>query len=392
MAILKSVVDVNNGNTGWTKSDVLDALETVFANLGWNNGTAASGVPHVIKAPGFTGSQYSTSTTGQWANTTNLAVDNFRHCGGDVAPNGGAKNRYFIVSNNGTSAYRMVEEFRINGNTSVELNGADQIANVRHGISTGDVLHYAAGIASPDAAKVIGGLSADTIYYAIKVDDDNFKVAANATDAGNGTAINITAATTTGYYFRRQDSAALDNITITCKLSDTLNFITSGASGAGGTFNIVYNSDSYDAAKLLSKFDNNWQTDLTGNASDGSTDTVWNTQGYRQTENEVLDPLRAPDDGAGTATGDQGIIKYIYANSTNASMKGEIVVEPWVFTNGSNFNPYWKYTVPASGGRSELKLRVYRGNRWYDSAYIVAITINSIGSGWTNDAVFTIPG
>ena len=73
-------------------------------------------------------------------------------------------------------------------------------------------------------------------------------------------------------------------------------------------------------------------------------------------------------------------------------MKGEIVVEPWVFNNGSNFNPYWKYTVPASGSRSELKLRVYRGNRWYDSAYIVAITINSIGSGWTDDAVFTIPG
>ena len=398
MAILKSVVDVNNGNTGWTKSDVLDALETVFANLGWNNGTAATGVPCVIKAPGWSNGNSSADlnkyrdTTLQWTNQGSNAIDYFQNCGGPVAPNGGSKNRYFIVSNNGTSAYRMVEEFRINGNTSVELNGADQIANVRHGISTGDVLHYAAGIASPDAAKVIGGLSADTIYYAIKVDDDNFKVAANATDAGNGVAINITAATTTGYYFRRQDSAALDNITITCKLSDTLNFITSGASGAGGTFNIVYNSDSYDAAKLLSKFDNNWQTDLFGNGSDGSTDTVWNTQGYRQTENEVLDPLRAPGDGAGTAIGDQGIIKYIYANSTNASMKGEIVVEPWVFTNGSNFNPYWKYTVPASGGRSELKLRVYRGNRWYDSAYIVAITINSIGSGWTDDAVFTIPG
>ena len=49
MAILKSVVDVNNGNTGWDKSDVLDALETVFANLGWNNGSAATGVPCVIK-------------------------------------------------------------------------------------------------------------------------------------------------------------------------------------------------------------------------------------------------------------------------------------------------------------------------------------------------------
>ena len=398
MAILKSVVDVNNGNTGWTKTDVLDALETVFANLGWNNGTAATGVPVVVKAPGWSGGNNSSDvnkyrdTVTQWANQTSNSISYFQNCGGPSAPNGGSKNRYFIVSNNGTSAYRMVEEFRINGNTSVELNGADQIANVRHGISTGDALHYAAGIASPDAAKVIGGLSADTIYYAIKVDDDNFKVAANATDAGNGTAIDITAASTTGYYFRRQDTSALDNITITCKLSDTLNFITSGASGAGGTFNLVYNSDSYDAAKLLTKYDANWQAAPTGNASDGSVDTVWNTHAYRQSENEVLDPLRAPDDGAGTATGDQGIIKYIYANSTNASMKGEIVVEPWVFQNGSNFNPYWKYTVPASGSRSELKLRVYRGNRWYDSAYIVAITINSIGSGWTDDAVFTIPG
>ena len=223
MAILKSVVDVNNGNTGWDKSDVLDALETVFANLGWNNGTAASGVPCVIKAPGWSGGNSSTdlnkysNTQSQWYNTSNISTDNFQHCGGPVAPNGGSKNRYFIVSNNGTSAYRMVEEFRINGSTSVELNGADQIGWFRHGLSTGDAIHYAAGIASPDAAKVIGGLSADTIYYAIKVDDNNFKVAANATDAGNGTAIDITAASTTGYYFRRQDTSALDNITITCK-------------------------------------------------------------------------------------------------------------------------------------------------------------------------------
>ena len=72
MAILKSVVDVNNGNTGWTKTDVLDALETVFANLGWNNGTAATGVPCVIKAPGWSGGNSSADlnkyrdTTLQW--------------------------------------------------------------------------------------------------------------------------------------------------------------------------------------------------------------------------------------------------------------------------------------------------------------------------------------
>ena len=52
MAILRSVVDVNNGNAGWTKSDVLDALETVFANLGWHGGSASSGVPQAVLSPG----------------------------------------------------------------------------------------------------------------------------------------------------------------------------------------------------------------------------------------------------------------------------------------------------------------------------------------------------
>ena len=393
MAILKSVVDVNNGNTGWDKSDVLDALETVFANLGWNNGTAATGVPVVVKAPGFEfdQSQYAT-TEFQW-NTTAGSVSNFEHCGGAPISNSPWKNRYFIVKNNGTSAYRMLEEWRIDGNASVELNGADQIANIRHGLSTGDAIHYAAGVSSPDAAKVIGGLSADTIYYAIKVDDDNFKVAANATDAGNGTAIDITAATTTGYYFQRVDDAAWDNYTINVKYGDKLNFDSSGATGAGGTFNLLDGADSYDVAKLLTKYTSNWQSDPQNNASDGSTVTIWDTQGYRQTEDEVLRPNRWAGEGAGTSTGDYGIVKYIYANSTNASMKGEIVVEPFFSSNGSgNFSPYWKYTVPASGGRSELKLRVYRGNQWYHYGEIVSISIHSIGSGWTDDAVFTIPG
>ena len=393
MAILKSVVDVNNGNTGWTKSDVLDALETVFANLGWNNGTAASGVPCVIYPPNST--TYS-STEGQYREIGSGRNSAFQDCGGAAVTPAAWKSRYFIVNNNGTTAYRMLEEFRIDGANDVGTNGADQIEETRHGISTGDALHYAAGVSSPDATKVISGLSADTIYYAIKVDDNNFKVAANATDAGNGTAINITAATTTGYYFQRVDDAAWDNYTITMKYGDKINFDSSGATGAGGTFNIVYNSDSYDAAKLLEEVEGNngnYQTVPTNNASDGSVVTSWDTQGYRQTEDEALRPLRWQGEGAGTSVGDHGIVKYIYANSTNASMKGEIVVEPFISTNGTaGFNPYWKYTVPASGGRSELKLRVYRGNQWYDSAYITAITINSLGSGWTEDEVFTIPG
>ena len=85
MAILKSVVDVNNGNTGWTKTDVVDALETVFANLGWNNGTAASGVPVTIKAPGYTIGAVANGTEYQWNNGANNRVGNFEHCGGPVS-------------------------------------------------------------------------------------------------------------------------------------------------------------------------------------------------------------------------------------------------------------------------------------------------------------------
>ncbi len=388
MAILKSVVDVNNGNTGWTKSDVLDALETVFANLGWNNGTAATGVPVFIKAPGWTNGSYQYGYD-QWSETGAGRVANFEKCGGPAVSSVARKERYFVVNNNGTSAYRILEEWRINGSSDVESNGADQIENVRHGLSTGDALHYAAGVSSPDAAKVIGGLSADTIYYAIKVDDDNFKVAANATDAGNGTAIDITAASTTGYYFQRADDAAWDNYTINVKLGDRLNFDSSGASGAGGTFNILYNSDSYDAAKLLTNYAPNFSSAPTGQ---GTATTYWNTQGYRQTEDEALRAQRWIGEGAGTSLDDTGIVKYVYANSTNATMKGEIVLEPFVFQSSSNYSPYWKYTVPADGGRSELKLRVYRGNQWYHQGYITNITIHSIGSGWTDESVFTIPG
>ena len=388
MAILKSVVDVNNGNTGWTKTDVVDALETVFANLGWNNGTAASGVPCMVKAPGWTNTEYTEGTENQWINGGNVHINNWEHAGGSAPSTQTYKNRYFIVSNNGTSAYRMLEEWRING-TTVD-DAADTVYMLRHGIQTGDALHYAAGVTSPDANLVIGGLSVDTIYYAIRVDDNNFKVAANATDAGNGTAIDISPATTTGYYFQRADDAAYDNYTINLKYGDVINFDSTGASGAGGTFNLIYNNDSYDAANLLAKYDVNWQADPTGQ---GTTTTVWNTRGYRQTEDAVLRPNRWVGEGVGTSTGDEGIVKYIYANDTNASMKGEIVLEPFISNNGtSRYNPYWKYTVPADGGRSELKLRIYRGNQWYHQPYIVGVTINSIGSGWTDGASFTIPG
>lgn len=388
MAILKSIVDVNNGNTGWTKSDVLDSLETVFANLGWNNGTAATGVPCIVKAPD---GAYAYSTGYQWREGYTNRVSGFEHCGGPTPASTAWKTRYFNLSNNSTTSYRVLEEWRINGSSASTIDSANNtITESRHGLITGDAVRYAAGVTSGDSAKTISGLTVDTVYYVIRTDDNVFKLATTSTNATNGVAINISPATSTGYYLERNSNAAYDNYTIRVKRGDEIKLNSSGASGAGGALYLLRNSDSYNATKLLTRGDTSYSTDPTGQ---GTTDIEWNTAAYRQTEDEALDPLRHIGAGPGTSLDDEGIVKYTYANDTNASMKGEIVIEPFISTkNGGVKNPYWKYTVPASGSRSELKLRVYRGNQVWTSAYIVNIEIVSVGSGWSGEDVFTIPG
>lgn len=388
MAILKSIVDVNNGNTGWTKSDVLDALETVFANLGWNNGTAATGVPCIVRAPD---GAYSSETGTQYTTGGNSRISGFEHCGGVFPPNAQYKTRYFNLSNNSTTSYRVLEEWRINGSSASTIDSTNNtITEPRHGLITGDAVRYATGVTSGDNAKTINGLTVNTVYYAIRMDDDVFKLATTSTNATNGVAINISPATSTGYYLQRNSDAAYDNYTIRLKLGDEIILDSSGASGAGGALYLLRNSNSYDSEKVLERYDSSWQDEPSGQG----TDTLgWDTQGYRQTSAEALNPLRYIGQGAGTSVGDEGIEKYTYANDTNASMKGEIVLEPFISNRtAGRYNSFWDYTVPASGSRSELKLRIFRGNQWYYNPFIVAIEVRSIGSGWSNEDVFTIPG
>ena len=60
---------------------------------------------------------------------------------------------------------------------------------------------------------------------------------------------------------------------------------------------------------------------------------------------------------------------------------------------GDDF-PFWDYTVPASGGRSALKVRVYRYIQSSTSyvGYISNVKILTKGTGWSGNDVFTIPG
>ena len=393
MAILKQTVHVKSqGATGWDQNDVLDALETVFTNLGMHGGSTLSGVPHLVRAPGNS----SSSTTDQAYRQYN--VPNFAHCGGhrithyndsSQGGSGDAITRYFYVSNPGNSntAYRIIEEFRF---LYTDVDGStDTISKERHGLSNGDLITYAVG-QSADANKNIG-LTIDQDYYVVNATIDTFQVS----DTSGGTPKNLTQASQSGFYFRRKDTAAYDNPTITVKQHDTIYFI-KNISGISGTFNLVRDSVAYDSNKLLeAEYLDSYQTSPTNMGDDSST-TQWDTQGYPQTETEALFPDRGTGEGTGTNLDDYGIVKYIYANSdssTNPNMKGEIILEPWADYN-SSYSPYWKYTVPASGSRSELKLRVYRysGGSYSYRGDISNITIHSIGSGWTTNSSFTIPG
>ena len=397
MAITKTVVDVNNGQYGapaggnnpWTKSDVLDALETAFATVAMNGGGQINGVPVMVQSPvSFSHHQTENALKGN-------SIADFGKCGGVGPATIANKVRYFRVSNSngGTSAYRMLEEFRFNRNNV--NTSTNEITIVRHGLSTNDEVTYAAGVTSPDTDYVIGGLSANQHYFVIKVDDDKIKLS----QTSGGSEVNLTSQPNySGYYLQHKDSSAYDNFTINVLMGDQLNFDSSGASGAGGTFNLIRNHNSYDASKLLSG-ETFVQSTPSGNGSDGTTSTDWYTYGYQITESEPLYPDRGIEE-TGTDLDDYnrdsyGITKYIYVNSVNPDMKGEIVVLPSLInqtTNHTNtYKPYWKYTVPSSGGRSELKLRVYR-DLSTSNATVSGITIHSIGSGWSDNEVFEIPG
>ena len=407
MAILKSVVDVNNGNTGWTYSDVMDALETVFANLGFHGGSASSGVPQSLVSPGGTrtGSVYSGSFRDGYSGYAS-EHESWRSCGGGHYATTIKTHKYTITAT-GTTAYRWL---RIVSSQSPYYWYSDthpdypnQIRIDGHGFTQGQAIVFAAG--GDNESYGVEGLTLDTTYYVIVVDGNFFKLAANATDAANGTNVtlsnggyysssnNSAAKSNIVYGFRDIDDASFDNRTITIGMGDILDLYLDPASTTGtGNFHFCYDTDDYDANKYvvnnLAGQNTSYSSSPTGTGTDsGSVD--WDTWGYIQTHTAATRPLFHPTDTQETGR------RYIYANDTNSGMKGSIVIEPRSTTRGYNpVRPFWDYEVPASGGRSALNIRVRRYQE-SNAAYrgkIAGMEILSQGSGWTNNEVFTIPG
>tara|TARA_B100000945_G_scaffold320853_1_gene332429 strand:+ start:53 stop:2557 length:2505 start_codon:yes stop_codon:yes gene_type:complete len=415
MAILTGTKPVNSGNAGWTQSDVLDALENAFADLQMHGGTAKTGVPIGVGCPNVKVVQNG---------YTEAYHEGWRHCGGRLL-DGYTRYRYFDVKANGTTSYKMLEKLYvtdINSTTGESWSATGELkVTANSSFKTGDaVVWYPYGTVAGDD---IAGLTQGQTYYVIRYSNIYVKLAASEADALAGTAIDLSASTdpTNGWgdqtVLRRPDVPGNENLTIETWQNDRLYFHLD-ASLPGNFF--ICSGDSYAADKIY-KLDNAgnfpynpYSTDdyPTGTGAAG-TETIWDTDGSYQSEDELVDlgaAFGAPAadgeqyrfDGSNSIYGNNKIVEYCYANDTNATMKGVIKLLPSI--NSSNavadMDPYWKYTVPGTdvglaSPANDLKLRIYRHSYThggsYDRGYISAISICSVTEGWTKDAAFTIP-
>ena len=416
MAINQATVTVNNGNAGWNQKDVLDALETVFANLQMHGGTAKTGVPVGIGNPGtkYVNSKYTTSYDDAW-----------RHCGGLLTDNYN-RSRYFDVLANGTTSYKMLEKLyvsNINSTTGESWSGTGELRiTTNSSFKTGDaVVWYPYGTVAGDD---VTGLTQGQTYYVIRYSNLYVKLATTEANALAGTAIDLSGSTapTNGWgdqtVLRRPDIPANENLTIETWQNDKLYFHLD-ASLPGNFF--ICSGDSYAADKVynvankgnypFNAYNDNQYPTGTGAAG---TETIWDTDGSYQSEDELVDlgaPFDAPKDtsdpyrfaGGASIHGGNQIVEYCYASDGNPSMKGVIKLLPSYNaqkTVSGDWDPYWKYTVPGTdvglaSPANDLKLRIYRHNyahgHYQDDGYISAISICSVTEGWTKDAVFTIP-
>ncbi len=409
MSVLKSVIDVNNGNSGWTKQNLMDAFETALSNLGMNAGSSVTGVPQIVMDP----EGYTTQLGGS---LSSLRQAN----GGDTGDiNWGAnkthKYRVTDASGNNYRVQHYVEEYLYN-TTFVDITN-DRIRSDRHGFSTGDAVRYAKG--QTDASYDLGTtITKNTIYYIIYVDRDHFSLSTSLTNANNGVKIDIDGYTThTGTFecFTQEDQGTdYVNANINLYTGDYIEF--QNDAGNATNFTLCRDVDSFDTNQRIVYNDSTYgftpKSHLKGARDVSTTNTIsyrvnttniscapgtnltWNTQTYPQSESEPLYPTSITNPSLTDIPGGDGTVKYIYCSETNANAKGVINLIPGNITQSyaSQINnyPYWKYTVPVSGGRSELKLRVQRYG--YNNGNLRNITIHSIGTGWSDNDSFIIPG
>jgi hypothetical protein len=373
MAILKSVVNVNNGNTGWTRADVMNALETAVSNLGWNGGTSINGSPVAFNAPGK-------STYSFWDSE-------WKNCGGPFAARIPLTTRYFNVANTNNQSYSILESWIISSvNTSTENL---TLSTGRISLETGDAVVWGPGSTLTDSPII--GLTLGTTYYVIKVNSNTIRLASTLENATNGIAVDITGSTSSisNFWLSREYDVSYDNYQIDTYMGDTLNFYVNDTESGGNFFLIDNAENGYVSNRILSTSNFQDQSYKIYPTGQGTNQVSWQIRNWPQTEDEIDDPQEISE------TGYQGKFSYGYANSNVSTMKGVINVLPTAESIYNTILPYWKYTVPATETKSSFKIKVYR-EAWSPNSStrgtIAGIRICSVGEGWSDGDEFIIPG
>ena len=384
----------NNPQTGWTQAHVMDALEKAFYEMGFNSGTQKNGVPCALMFPGGSPSNqydfgYCTQTHNDEVSQPYTSGTNsyWTRCGGDALTAEQYKQRYFYVTNSGTQSYQIAEELI----PSTYQGGGSNLISLTHymgnDFQNGTKLTY-----NGQGTDVIGGLSSGNVYYMRRVSDNGISLhnsASNAQDS-SGTAGIVTISATSMTTPLRFRTDAQTNPAITCNVNDDLYFYTH-ATTDGGNFRICdflggagYNADRdlHDSTKIR-------QSVVSGSGT-FSDPYRWQTRYWQQTENEYKDPTKTVPNSGYTS-----LAAYGYANTANANLKGTITLNNLFQNNGTGYDAtYYKYTVPASGSRGALKLRIWRSHSGNSNYYgrISSIHICNEATGWSDNEVFTIPG
>ena len=102
--------------------------------------------------------------------------------------------------------YRYVDEKKLSVDSGNVNDTTDEITITGHGTNTEDNLRYVEGDTS------IGGLANYTKYFVIKVDDNTIKLAATASDATAGNAINLTSSGSGTHTFVTQSEVKIADI------------------------------------------------------------------------------------------------------------------------------------------------------------------------------------
>ena len=412
MAVNYGTKNVNSDTVGWTRLDVLDALEEVFTELGFHGGTAKTGVPVCALWPGQTTEEEPVSYWNGLENSDRSGELEWAHCGGTLSNNANRAERKFQVTANGTTSYYLQETW-----VPTALNAASDTLTVPYNdvLTTGTELVFIPS--GGDATNVIGGLTLNKTVYVIRMGPTEIKLAENSTDAGNGTAIDLTGDPSGGWtdttkFFKPQTGSA--NQAITTYQGDQLIF------NVDATGFHVCSGSSYDATKTLELANaanmpyGPGSTD--GYITDNGTTTVtFETSYWIQSEDntnvESFDkPSSLPKGNvyqgkhAGPVNQSIGragsrVVEYCYANDTNATMKASITILPKYTSQAQHFDPYWDVDIAGTEGGAAaekvLKLRVSRwryGYGWNYQGRVKAVQVINSTDGWSGTPTFTILG